>query len=634
MTAPTITPTLAQARSSKANADAARVRRSEQLGRALPAVRDPELAGVVVTEQLMRKVAAIIDADPGLCDWVEDLIVDSYIRPGRPREFSIRTALILFAVQAITNKNLHAISLEALLAGIPLKSRIDLRIDYVHGGDAKQISYTQLLDCFHSIARTMDAWDEDLIGHPDEDKLREQRAGYLQMFVERLVTASTNGAGPGSGNYSADATMKWSWERPPSAAGKVERRGNDGDAGSSAPLEEVLGDQKTVDTKPAKVVRRTKRKSRWPSTWSLGAEWAGRPNVTKSVHGYALHSVVRSGDFEPALIDTFILTPAVAHPAQSLTPIIERLAARRSVDPKRAAGTPVLGYVAADPGYSAAKIDDWQLPLKELGAKPVYRLHRTNQEPPALVSVGKGKRKGEVLFVGGRPMCECASHTDAINARFPKWPFTEADLQAHQARIKPLERFEWAPNGAVKKNGSRQFVTPHETGPDGKAGGCAHCTTKIGEPVEIDGAPVARCCQTRTRTFNRRHLALYQGEAVGSHEWCSLWNKRNIVEGSYGIMKNRAILDWGRDFHHFVGLARETIVAAFAAVAYNVHMLRSHQALQRLRDQPAPDDDPFAAERLTATIPPKAATRNGQIEPTRKGPKGLECLAAPPEPPG
>jgi hypothetical protein len=620
-----------ESRKSRAAADAARVRRSARLGRALPAVRDPQLGGVAVTAELVDQVTAIIDADPDLCDWIEDLIVANYIRPGRPREFSIRTALILFAVQVIVNKNFHAISLEALLAGMPESARIELGIDYTHAGDVKQISYTQLLDCFHAIARTMDAWDDTLIDHPDETELRQQRAGHLQDFVERLVTASTHAAGPGSGNYAADATMKWSWERPPASGGsKIGRRGNDGEAGNAAPLAEVLDGHKTVDTQPSKVVRRTKRKTGWPSTWSLGAEWAGRPNAVKAVHGYAFHSVVRSGELEPALIDTFVLTPAVAHPAQSLTPIIERLAARRTADPALPAGVPALGYLSADPGYSAATIDDWQLRLKDLGAKPVYRLHRTNQEPPSWVTVGKGKRRGNVLFVGGRPMCECATHIDAINDRFPKWPFTAADLEAHQSRIKPLERFEWAPNGAVKADGSRRFVAPHRTGPDGKTGGCPHCVTKAGAAVKIDGKPLARCCQTRTRTFDRRQLAMHQEETVGSPEWCALWNRRSIVEGSYGIMKNRAVLDWGRDFHHFVGLARETIVAAFAAVAYNVHMLRSHAALMRLRAEPAAVD-PFAPERLTATVPPAARPT---VDKEPKGPKGLEFLARPPGPPG
>lgn len=536
-------------------------------------------------------------------------------------------------MQVVTNKNFHAISLESLLSGIPTRCRIDLGVDYVRDGEAKQISYTQLLDCFHSIARTMDAWDEELLGHPREDELRQQRAGHLQTFVERLVTASTHTVGPGSGNYAADATMKWSWERPPGSGGsKIERRGNDGQAGNAAPLGEVMGESKPLDTKPSKVVRRTKRKTGWPKTWSLGAEWAGRPNANKAVHGYAFHSMVRSGDLEPALIDTFILTPAVAHPAQSLTPAIERLAARRSTNPALDEGAPALGYVAADPGYSAATVGDWQLPLKALGAKPVYRLHRTNQEPPSWVTVGKGARKGSVLFAGGRPMCECAAHTKAIDARFPKWPFTTAELADHQALIAPLKKFEWAPNGAMRPDGSRRFVAPHAEGPDGKTGGCVHCVTKAGAAVEADGKKLKRCCQTRSRTFDRKQLAMWQDETVGSPEWSALWNKRNIVEGSYGIMKNRAVFDWGRDFHHFVGLARETIVAAFAAVAYNMHMIRSHAALLRLRSTP-PRVDPFAPERLTATVPPKAAVRNGTVTKARKGPRGLDLLAAPPPAP-
>jgi hypothetical protein len=498
---------------------------------------------------------------------------------------------------------------------------------------------------FHAISRAFDAWDETLCDHPDEDLIRQQRAADLQEFVERLTRASTCGAPVASGDVAADATMKWGWERPPGIGGKkVERRGNDGDAGKSVSLTEVLDGTEPRDGNVHEVVvrtrrvRRTKRKRTWPKTWSLGAEWAGRPNKAKSVHGYALHSTVRAGVGEPNLIETFTLTPAAAAPAPALVPILGRYAARLAADP----ALPGLGRVIADPGYSAASIDDWQLPLQDLGASPIFRLHRTNQEPARWIEVGKGRRKGDVLFHHGRPMCECAALHPSIEERYPKWPHTAAELADYQRKIAQLEQFRWIANGAAKRNGSRQFLAPHAgTGPDGNTGGCEYCTTASGDAVQIDGRDVPRCCQTPSRMFSRRDLALLQEEPYGLDGWNRLWNQRNRVEGSYGIMKHRSILDWGRDFHHFVGLARETVVAAFAVVAYNLHMLRSWRARQALAPRGDRDDehDPFAPERLTATMPPKLASRvageqllRAEEASTRLGPKGLEFLAH--DPPG
>lgn len=633
-------PAWGEQRRARRNADAARVRRAQVAKRALPALRDPTLTRIDVNDRLIDHVIDIIDADPQLCEWVEQLIEANYVRPGRPREFPIRTALVLFTTQVIANRNLLQVGVEALMSGISYRKRRELGIDYVtKHDDTKQISYNQLVDVFHSIARCMDAWDHTLVGNEDEDLTRQHRAGALQEFVERLVTASTRVAGPGCGEYATDATMKWSYERPPGSGGKkIDRRGNDGNDGSPARLEDIMDGEPFTDNEPTKVVRRTAPKKNWPNTWSLGAEWAGRPNKTKSVHGYAYHSMVRCGDNEPALIDTFTITPAAAHPARSLMPILRRLEQRRRLDPTLPAGTPPMSMVVADPGYSAATIDDWQLPLQDLGIEAVFRPHRTNQEPPRWVTVGKGATRGDVLFFGGRPMCECAAHHDAIDARFPKWPFTVDDLAEYRNRVRPLTQFEWAPNGAAKPNGNRQFLAPHTTGPDGGIGGCPHCTQADGQPATLpNGTQAERCCQKRSRTFSRVHLALYQHDTVGLEDWGRKWGRRSIVEGSYGVMRNRSILDWGRDFHHFVGLARETLVAAFATVAYNFHMYRSWQARHRILE-PDETHDPFSPHHLAATIPHDLADRlHGEqvlADDPGSGPRGLEYLGAALGPPG
>ena len=64
----------------------------------------------------------------------------------------------------------------------------------------------------------------------------------------------------------------------------------------------------------------------------------------------------------------------------------------------------------------------------------------------------------------------------------------------------------------------------------------------------------------------------------GEEGWFERWNARDRVEGSFGTIKNLALMHWGHDYHHFVGLVRETLVATFAVVAYNVHAERNWKA--------------------------------------------------------
>lgn len=90
-----------------------------------------------------------------------------------------------------------------------------------------------------------------------------------------------------------------------------------------------------------------------------------------------------------------------------------------------------------------------------------------------------------------------------------------------------------------------------------------------------------------------------------------------------------AVVNYGRNFHCFVGLARETLVALFAVIAYNAHMLAQWRARQELT---APEEpDPFAplpSDQPTETIPGAGAARAETRRAPAKGPKGLAFLGA------
>lgn len=112
--------------------------------------------------------------------------------------------------------------------------------------------------------------------------------------------------------------------------------------------------------------------------------------------------------------------------------------------------------------------------------------------------------------------------------------------------------------------------------------------------------------------------------------WAVKWNPRNRVEGSYGILKNIAVIGYCRSYHHFVGLARETLITVFALIAYNFHMLNQYKARQRISVDPDPDRDsgfdPFSD--FPSAQPVAAAPIPVPVAKTVRGPKGLEFLGS------
>lgn len=136
-------------------------------------------------------------------------------------------------------------------------------------------------------------------------------------------------------------------------------------------------------------------------------------------------------------------------------------------------------------------------------------------------------------------------------------------------------------------------------------------------------------------------LGLYQEASFGSETWFDRWNPRNRVEGTYGVLKNLALVNWGRQYHHFVGLARESVVAAFAVMAYNFHIQRTFAAkVARAAQRQAEDDERRRRERRrartlslpsaqpTKTVPGGVVAESETFVPA-SGPKGLEFLDTP-----
>jgi len=622
---------------------AARKRQAASLQRALPASRDDDLVRTSVSTALVRQAAAIIDRDPDLVSWIEEEVLAAQAGPGRPSRLSIRTALICFWLQHVAVRNSHLINLPALLANLTPAARRELGVDYLDArGRPCQVSYHQLLRAFHNIATAFDPFAE---GDDELDELEaRRRAANLQTFSLRMVRASVADRAH-AGNYAVDATLVWAWNRPPgSLKGKVERRGRDGDLGSPLSLSEVLGGGGDGDLDLARAglvddpigaileeersSPTTTKKKRRPHQ---GAAWVGRgKNKSKSVFGYAMHTVMVTGPNAPAVIEALAVTPAPAHPAKATVPLLRALHDARSADPElaevlAAGAAAAIGQVVADPAYSP-NVADWQLPIRALGGSATFRLHRTNQ-------AGRRAVRG-TTFVDGRPHCDCLPDHLATLA-YPKFPYDRSALDAYQAQVVRRAPFEMKANGGYRSNGGRQFLSPHFDAAT-KSGGCEHCVDAHGNAVvdPVTGLAKVRCCTQRTKSFTGTELGLYQDAPFGTPAWERLWNPRNLVEGGYGMLKGLALVNWGHDYHHFTGLARETVVATFAVMAYNFHVQRTFDARARLTAEPARPTDLLPSAQPTETLPGSIAAAERAAaaearEASPRGPKGLEVLGTP-----
>lgn len=706
---------------SKSNGRAKRARRAEVAGRQDPPRRDPTRYEVSPTAKTVQLLEAILDADPRLLSlarhaldsaraWRDSVNPKGPQARGRRSELELRTALFAYLLLADAGPNFHVINLPGLLGELPADVRRRLGVDRLvkvpntglGGTDADyvegQVTYRQLLTCLHNLADSLDPNHDDL-----DDTERTRRAQLQQQMMLCFADAPRKamlGSWVLDGSTALDATMKPAWERPPHRQGKVDRYGSDGDAGPPPSTDELrdidalvdeppdmsllsnmVGDGDLEDfgfdpfddsTPPAELpsstpripgVSRAERRKLGRAYRRSGATLMGRKG--KEVYGYALHTTVNGGP-GPCVITHAALTPATAHPAASVLPLLRDLYDARSADPAVAAEPSArpMGDVSADGAYSATL--GFVLGVRAMGGSPVFRLHPTKQEGFRSVD---GYR-----FLNGRPVCECCP-ADVFEP-YPafKGRPTAAQYVKSQRIAATSKAWEWKANGPADAAGSRQFLAPHRGGgPDGGRGGCEHCVSGDGTPVfGADGLPKPRCCTKPTKVFNATQLIWYQDETFGSREWYSDWNVRNRAEGVFGALKNLALVNWGRDYHHFVGQGHEALVAMFAIAVHNMRMIGSWIAEQlkvvRKGGRPAalpgalpsavptqlvpnPGAVPFDREAeadLTADI--EAATDTGARRPakrratppppavkppTRKqsrGPKGLPGLGA--DPPG
>ena len=198
---------------------------------------------------------------------------------------------------------------------------------------------------------------------------------------------------------------------------------------------------------------------------------------------------------------------------------------------------------------------------------------------------------------------------------------TPEEVKAHNRRAKKIDDFHnliseretWAFRRVANANkrGDERWQCPAQAGKRI----CEHCPMSELLPEEtprVDGPPAAqtrpKACRQSTITIPAAaHAKLRQRLYWGSPEWVASYNRRTYVEGFFGTLKSGSKMT--RDWCRVVGLVKTSLLAACAAAATNIKLLRAWATRTRdfthplaepaattagFIELPSPDDEPLA----------------------------------------
>ena len=488
---------------------------------------------------------------------------------GRPRQWTVRGVFAAFVLLARHENGFFIDRASELIATVPPEVRERLCLNRPDGQPftTRQISYA-----WNEIARCIDP-----AAHGIDDAEQERRLAVCTRVQNSLLVATMDREfrRQWNGDVALDATLVWAHGRPPHSANhKLYAGAADGDGIRTSKRVELLTDDDIYDeptgshpflgdlrpvpyADPEFHEQSGRRRRRDRGNRAVGAKWIGSKSFSKVLYGYAHHITVAVGDTTdnnlPPIAVGHVTTAPTSHPARSVLDMLTDLNEQLGDDT-----TTGLGDVLADGGYSQAKPEHWTLPLRELGAEPVFQLHSTNQLGHRGALEG---HPGGYLLIDGRYYCPCLPdhlrHADY--PRFGKHRDRDHAQMRSEFRAVLDQRmpYELRPRGKNRNTGLR-FETPHSTGT------CDDCDNG--------------CCATRFVTITWDQLGTYQKDRFGSTEWARSYGRRSQVEGFFGMLKAPTVGSHNRATSLFFEYAKNTLAVTFAAVATNLHLLANWHA--------------------------------------------------------
>ncbi|WP_405881054.1 hypothetical protein OG762_22130 [Streptomyces sp. NBC_01136] len=229
------------------------------------------------------------------------------------------------------------------------------------------------------------------------------------------------------------------------------------------------------------------------------------------------------------------------------------------------------GYLAGDRAYNNSEPDEWQLPIRAMGYKPVYD-YRADQ-------LGKQAETDGAILVEGRWYCPSMPE-----------PLITATIDLHAERIDQetwikliaaRRSYRVMPKENADADGYQRMMCPAEAGK-------AQCLIKpdtLGHGIHIplidpEPSPAGplKICRQRTITVSPEAGAKHwQSLEYGSPEWQKIYFRlRNSVEGYNGYAKNplaEGIEAAGS--RRIRGIAAQTILLAFQLAHANRRKIKS-----------------------------------------------------------
>ena len=486
---------------------------------------------------------------------------------GRPRTFPLRALLVGLLVVATRDDALHLTTVcHVLFQEISATMRRELGVpdppppDDVLGQEAV---YRNVRTRFHALIDLMDPSDtpknrrldhhvfEDLCAQrraQRSDADRAEAAALLTWVVNQLIEASLQLLPRAHrramrGSLAVDATPVPAFARgevkPLDASGErhVVRHSADPDAGWYA---------RTTDARD------------------------GGPPVTKSNWAYEATLAV-SGDVEHDDADrlpSLVLGMAILH-APGAEPGRNGIRALSSVAERGYSP----GYLAADRAYSSAKAEDFQLPARALGWKPVFD-YKADQ-------LGIQAQAHGLVQVEGS--WYCPAMPKALIDATGDWRAGRIDEATYATRIAARQAYAARPKASADAEGHRRYLCPAS----GSAP-TARCVLKpasegfdgttrlrIRPAADLATHPPAICRQQSVTVAPEQGAKFAQELPYASGEHRRIYaTLRNSIEGMNGYLKDPAFEALGQAGRRRIrGVAAQSVLVAFQIFAANVRKI-------------------------------------------------------------
>lgn len=622
----------------------------------------------------VRRAEELVDRS-GVVEVFEPLLPTG----GRPRDLSLRTLLVGIALTAAANGPLYVNRLHQVLLALHPRTQARLGVAWTdRHGRSKQVTLRRVEHLYKNFARLVDG-SEHFAGAGLEPAERAERDQRLGLLTQMLLDASLPQDWTSQGHIAVDATFIDANSRPvhtlrrkqiAKAAARAVKKGRATDLPSLLADDRKLakalgipdfGEDPDLDAARLKRVRRATRKAADPDAATIVAKGTLR-------HAYAAHLAVSlpseeqtaarltyeedalraqqegravralKPEPEPLFVLGLSLTASTASPAATCVELTDRLVngtdpAATGLDPAAVpapARTLPEGDLLADRGYSDALPDNFHLPLRELGRRLVFDLHKNHRGVT-------GHHRGAIIAFGNLYSPGLAAdYPDLVSTDAPS-PFAPwEEWQRYFAEAEQRSAFRLHTNGRPDAAGYVRLGCPAQA--RRATIGCSVRNTLHlvgtakgnGQRPVLDfivnppAAPRPDVCTKTSITVPPDVIARSMDLEWGSRAWYDSYvRRRPRVEGVNGIVKNPAFAALAHMHIRVRGRAKVSLFTVFALAIANL------RAADRWRTQCA---EVRKLNELTLAAPRPRAARRSRTAPAASGrgePAGAAGARAP-----